>query len=213
MAVTIDGTSGITTPGVVNTAAETIATTLAVTGVTTVQAGTAALPAITTTGDTNTGIFFPAADTVAVSTGGTERFRINSSGNVLVGTPTAPSGVSADKFFLLTAGTSTLGAANASGYIVYTQTIPVSTATTLLTVADSTKWAGTILISYVRDVDQNRSGMKMVRFAYSQTFTTLLDSSQNSGATFSVSGNNIQVTIGGAGSYFCVVEILGGAGA
>jgi hypothetical protein len=36
MAVTIDGTSGINTPGVVNTAAETIATTLAVTGATTV---------------------------------------------------------------------------------------------------------------------------------------------------------------------------------
>ncbi|CAB5222899.1 hypothetical protein UFOVP371_40 [uncultured Caudovirales phage] len=84
MTVTIDGTSGINTPGVVNTAAETIATTLAVTGVTTVQAGTSALPAITTTGDTNTGIFFPAADTVAVSTGGSERARIDTSGNVLV---------------------------------------------------------------------------------------------------------------------------------
>jgi len=48
-------------------------------------AGTAALPAITTTGDTNTGIFFPAADTVAASTGGTERMRIDFSGNVLVG--------------------------------------------------------------------------------------------------------------------------------
>jgi hypothetical protein len=48
-------------------------------------AGTAALPAITATGDTNTGIFFPAADTFATSTGGTERMRIDSSGNVLVG--------------------------------------------------------------------------------------------------------------------------------
>ena len=37
MTVVIDGTSGINTPGVVNTAAETIATTLAVTGVTTLQ--------------------------------------------------------------------------------------------------------------------------------------------------------------------------------
>jgi|688.fasta_scaffold166692_4 hypothetical protein len=46
--------------------------------------GTAALPVITTTGDVNTGIFFPAADTVAVSTGGTERARIESTGNFLV---------------------------------------------------------------------------------------------------------------------------------
>jgi hypothetical protein len=51
-------------------------------------AGTAAAPAITTTGDTNTGIFFPAADTIAFAEGGTESMRIDSSGNLLVGTTT-----------------------------------------------------------------------------------------------------------------------------
>ena len=60
-------------------------------------AGTDALPAITTTGDTNTGIFFPAADTFAASTAGTERMRIDSSGNLLVGA-TATSGNA--KFFV-----------------------------------------------------------------------------------------------------------------
>ena len=54
-------------------------------------AGTAALPAITTTGDTNTGMFFPAADTIAFAEGGVEAMRLNSSGNVGIGTssPTA----------------------------------------------------------------------------------------------------------------------------
>ena len=49
-------------------------------------AGAVATPAITTTGDTNTGIWFPAADTFAISTAGAERMRIDSAGNVAIGT-------------------------------------------------------------------------------------------------------------------------------
>jgi hypothetical protein len=48
-------------------------------------AGTALLPALTTTGDVNTGIFFPAADTIAFGEGGAEAMRIDSSGNVGIG--------------------------------------------------------------------------------------------------------------------------------
>jgi hypothetical protein len=54
-------------------------------------AGSASTPSITTTGDTNTGIFFPAADTMAFSEGGAEVMRITSSGNVLVGTTSTSS--------------------------------------------------------------------------------------------------------------------------
>lgn len=47
--------------------------------------GTAATPAIRGT-DTNTGIFFPAADTIAFAEGGAEVVRIDASGNLGVGT-------------------------------------------------------------------------------------------------------------------------------
>jgi hypothetical protein len=78
--ININGTVGATTP---TTGAF---TTLSATDVTTVQAGTALLPAITTTGDPNTGIFFPAADTIAFAEGGVEAMRIDSAGNVGIGT-------------------------------------------------------------------------------------------------------------------------------
>ena len=55
-----------------------------------VAAGAVGTPSISPTGDTNTGVYFPAADTVGVSTGGVERTRIDSAGNLgLAVTPSA----------------------------------------------------------------------------------------------------------------------------
>jgi hypothetical protein len=78
--ININGTVGATTP------AAGAFTTLSATGAVTFPAGTVALPSITTSGDTNTGIYFPAADTIAFTEGGAEAMRINSSGNVGIGT-------------------------------------------------------------------------------------------------------------------------------
>ena len=55
---------------------------LTVGGIASHAAGSAAAPTITATGDTNTGIFFPAADTIAFSEGGAEAMRIDSSANL-----------------------------------------------------------------------------------------------------------------------------------
>jgi hypothetical protein len=57
-----------------------------------VAAGSASAPSISPSGDSNTGIFFPAADTVCIGEGGSEVIRVNSSGLVGIGSdsPTAP---------------------------------------------------------------------------------------------------------------------------
>ena len=63
---------------------------LTVNGAASFAAGTAAAPSIARAGDLNTGIFFPAADTIAFSEGGAESMRIDSSGNLGLGvTPSA----------------------------------------------------------------------------------------------------------------------------
>jgi hypothetical protein len=78
--------------------------------------GTAATPAIRGT-DTNTGIFFPAADTVAASVGGTEGLRLTSTG---LGVGTSTPAVKLDVVGTTTSGIrlrSSSGAAN--GFNIY----------------------------------------------------------------------------------------------
>ena len=59
----------------------TLAGALVTTGVSTFAAGSAAAPSITTTGDTNTGVFFSAADTIDFTEGGAATGQFDSSGN------------------------------------------------------------------------------------------------------------------------------------
>jgi len=85
------GTFGTTTSTAATITTGTIPTLVATTLITT-GTGTAAAPAIVPTGDTNTGFFFPAADTIAFSEGGAEAMRIDSSGKVLIGTTSNDTG-------------------------------------------------------------------------------------------------------------------------
>jgi len=81
---------GNTTIGVASTDILTVNATATFNQATKVAAGTAAAPSISPTGDTNTGLYFPAADQVAISTGGAQRVIVDASGNVGVGvTPSA----------------------------------------------------------------------------------------------------------------------------
>jgi len=75
----VAATSNISTNAIVNS------------GITTVAAGSASIPSISPTGDTDTGIFFPSADTIAFGEGGSEAARIDSSGRLLLGTSSSRS--------------------------------------------------------------------------------------------------------------------------
>jgi len=80
--ININGTVGATTP---TTGAF---TTLSASGVASFAAGTQLLPSLAGPTDPDTGMWFPAANTVAWSTGGSERMRITSAGEVGIGTST-----------------------------------------------------------------------------------------------------------------------------
>lgn len=61
-------------------------------------AGSVSTPSLSTNGDTNTGIYFPAADTIGFVEGGAEAMRIDNSGRLLVGTSDTLSSSVNDKF-------------------------------------------------------------------------------------------------------------------
>lgn len=78
-------------------------------GVVTTENGTAAAPTFSFAGDMDTGWFSPAANTLAAATGGAERVRIDSAGNIGIGT-TSP-----DERFVVYNG-STTGKYTTSGW-------------------------------------------------------------------------------------------------
>jgi hypothetical protein len=78
-----------------------------------VSAGTAALPGITASGDTDTGVSFPAANTLAISTGGSERARITSAGDLGLGT-ISPAFASGSGLHVERAGVATVRCYNSS---------------------------------------------------------------------------------------------------
>jgi hypothetical protein len=75
MAVNINGTGSITGLSSISSP-----------GISGVPVGSASAPAFSFTGDTNTGIYSPGADQVAVATNGTGRLFVDSAGNVGIGT-------------------------------------------------------------------------------------------------------------------------------
>jgi hypothetical protein len=86
---TLLGTGTALSSGISATASVVTLAGPSITGVASFADGSVSAPSITNTGDTNTGIYFGAADTVNVTTGGTKRIDIDSSGLDVTGNVTA----------------------------------------------------------------------------------------------------------------------------
>jgi hypothetical protein len=114
--------------------------------------GAAATPSITFTGDTNTGIYSPGADQVAISTAGSGRLFIDASGKILVGTSSwttdnglvlAKSATALSAVMFIGRYDSTVTTGNGVGQINFGGTVDETIGATLTAAADADWTHGT----------------------------------------------------------------------
>jgi hypothetical protein len=132
------------------------------------NAGSASAPSLYFSGDTNTGMWSPAADTVAWSTGATERMRITNAGRVDIGGASTPSGVS-----LTLTGSST---SDTEGifYARNTNSSDAATVAAFQTAANSTATSN-VLVRFLINAGGNSSGQINANGANAVAFGTWSD--------------------------------------
>jgi hypothetical protein len=132
-----------------------------------------------------------------------EVFRITATKNLLIGT-TTDSGYKLNvngKVIIQDPATQILF----GGFAFFTQAI-VQGVTTNFYQVPSANWAGITEISWTSNIDSNRSGAALIRWAYdigtgtTGVIFTVYNNSQNSTATFSFSGGFLQINISGGGA-------------
>ena len=98
---------------------------LTTTGTTLIASGNASTPSLAIIGDTNTGLYSPGADQLAISTSGTGRLFVDSSGRLGIGTgsPAVTLDVSATDAIRVAAGTTAERPTGAAGMIRYNSTL------------------------------------------------------------------------------------------
>jgi len=144
-------------------------------------AGTAASPSITFTGDTNTGIFSPTADTIAFTKGGSEAMRIASNGDVTIS--------STNPLLMNNSSTKLFGGGQKT----------VSTITTIIT-ADQPGSGNSGNLTLVNGVKQGNGTIMftdVVLFGFSGSSTVISSTTTNSpaGRTYSVSTGDLRLAM------------------
>lgn len=179
MPIILNGTTGITTPGITNTGP------FIFEGTVTVPQGTAATPSISVTAGLNTGIYFPSTSSIALTTAGTQRVLVNSSGNVGIGTST-----------LTTAKLNVIGTGNANSIMTETAAYIGTSANGLFIGSDS---ADTM-------IGVNNSGTKLTLLSRSGGVYSKALSIDDGGniligvnANANISGGTVELTGGSSG--------------
>ena len=155
----VEFTSNVDVPGTLDvTGAVTLDSTLATTGLISANGkisfplGTAAAPSIYFGGDTNTGVFSPAGDTVAITTAGAQRVTFDSSGRVGIGN-TAMSGFTGNSSDNLVVGSGSGG----EGITVYSATNNQGSITFADGTSGNAAYRGAVEYSHTLDAIQFRT--------------------------------------------------------
>jgi hypothetical protein len=172
--------------------------------------GSASTPSYTFTGDTNTGIFSPAADTIAFSEGGVESMRIDASGNVGIGvTPVTWFGNS--KVLQIGSGGALEGRTNLPNLVQLSANayVDASGVTRYISTAAASSYLQ-YLSAHTWNVAASGTAGNAITFTQAMVIDANANITMGTSGAFSIPGTKLSITNPAASNTY--VSIYGGAG-
>ncbi len=163
-------------------------------------AGSAASPGLTFSGDTDNGIFAPSADTVAITTSGSERLRVAPSGNVGIGVTTPSYKLEVAGGDISTTGAYRIGADNAINWFSTNQNLGVGKLSmSSLTSGSNNTGLGALTLQLVTSGSSNTAAG---RFALGQLTTGSGNTAVGTTAMYSAGSAQFNTAVGFNSAYY-----------